>query len=1450
MPSAPRDALGLCLGASSISLAVVRPGHGTASIIRARSRAHGGDPASTLRAMLEDVPGWRAMPVAVTGRKLRSMVRLPSLSEPEAVELAARHVLGPEGDPVSVLCAGGETFMAYGLDARRQVRDIQSGNKCASGTGEFLLQQLGRMGLGVEDLAGLDPDAKPYAVSGRCSVFCKSDCTHALNKGAPRDRVAAGLGRMMAEKCAELLQNLPLGRVLLTGGCAANAYLTRFLRPHVGELVIPAEAPWFEALGAALWALEHRPEPPGGGDILLPRSGSFLTLAPLRAALHRVEFKDHPRGQARPGDEVLVGLDVGSTTTRGVVLRRSDAAVLAGEYLRTQGDPIGASRQVYASLAAQLGAPVRVRGIGVTGSGRAIAALHAQATAAINEIVAHATAAAHYDPQVDTIFEIGGQDAKYTLLSAGQPCDSAMNEACSAGTGSFLEESARESLGVDTRDIADLALQAAFTPNFNDQCAAFIGSDIKVAAQEGLGLPEILAGLVHSVCLNYVSRVKGSRPVGRRVFMQGGVCYNRAVPAAMAMLTGRTVVVPPDPGLMGALGVALEVDRRMRQGLLAEADFDLEELAARQAGQREPFVCRGGKGGQRGCDRGCTIARIEVGGKVHPFGGICNRFDNLRRGADPDTASLDVVQARQRRVFRDLEAPGGSRPTVGVSRSYLTNRYFPLFNAFFRELGFDPVLPARADPEGIKRRGSALCFPGELAHGFLADLLTREPDALFLPHVKAVPAAPGQRVSCTCVLLQGEPFALKAAFPELAAFGPRLLVPTLDFTHGVRAAAKAFIQVGRQLGASSRQGERAFQAGLEAQRACRADLSRLGRDALARLADMPDTPGVVIFGRTYNAFAPQANKAVPEKLATRGAMAIPCDILPLDQARAARSMYWGQGRTIMAAARTVSAAPGLYGTYITNFSCGPDSFLLGYFREEMGDKPSLTLELDSHTADAGLETRLEAFLDIAAIHARTRPGSRPVSSSGSGHGPGTSPALPGTTGADAARSASGDAGAFRPAQVEQGPSGPGVRASDGNWLPLTHSRVRLLLPSMNPYGSALAAASLAAHGIRGVALPPADEAALQLGRAHSTCKECLPLQLTVGTLLKHLEERPDGQVSAYFMPGAQGPCRFGQYSEFTARLIERLRIPDTAVFTPVADAGYSGLPGAVTLGIWRAVVLGDAFEEMRSLLLAAARDPGDAVALLDAAYAEMLSVMGGPWKQALARLEHLARELGAIPLRAARRDVPTLALVGEIYVRHDPLSRQNLVERLAARGFAVRTSPVTEWIFYTDWLQNAGLTENPGLAGRLRQFVKGRAYRRIRRALAPTGLISPAQPGAAQLVRAGQAFLSPRLTGETILTVGAALHEILDHACGVISLGPFGCMPSRLAEAVLSGAFTTATLESLEPGRTRGLHRDHGGRLPFLSLETDGNPFPQLIEARLEAFCLQAARLHEILSRR
>jgi len=630
------NSLGLCLGASTVSIVhmAMKKSESKPRIVKSSLHIHEGDPKQTLLAALKNFDLKSFDRIAATGRKFRKFVNLSSIPEPEAVELAYEFVKPKSISCPAIVSAGGETFMVYVLNRLGQISNVVTGNKCASGTGEFLLQQLRRMNVSMEEAAQWAATENPHHVSGRCSVFCKSDCTHATNKGIPKSKVTAGLCKMMANKILELLKKVERQNIMITGGTARNRMMIEYLHKEIPGLIVPEEAPYFEAMGAALWALNNKTAPFAGiANLFKKEITSFDTLSPLLNFKDMVEFKTIDMGNIiKPGDVCILGLDVGSTTTKAILLRKEDNSMLASIYLRTNGDPIGASRNCYRNILEQIKEKVdpdeiSITGLGVCGSGRQIAGLHALTKGVINEIIAHATAAVYFDSKVDTIFEIGGQDAKYTYITNAVPSDYAMNEACSAGTGSFLEESAYETLGIKMDDIADIAFKGKNPPNFNDQCAAFISSDIKNAIHEGVKHEDIVAGLVYSICMNYSNRVKGNKPVGEKVFMQGGVCYNKAIPFAMAALVGKPIIVPPEPGLMGAFGVALEIKKRIETGLMAEKDFNLGTLADREVKYGKNFICRGGK---EKCDRRCEIAMIELEGKKYPFGGACNRYYNLR----------------------------------------------------------------------------------------------------------------------------------------------------------------------------------------------------------------------------------------------------------------------------------------------------------------------------------------------------------------------------------------------------------------------------------------------------------------------------------------------------------------------------------------------------------------------------------------------------------------------------------------------------------------------------------------------------------------------------------------------------------------------------------------------------------------------------------------------------
>lgn len=1397
---------------------------GNVKIVRANTTPHEGNPRSAISNMVDASLLRSVDSIAVTGRKLKNKIKASSISEPEAVEHAYNYLKHSCRNVDVIVSAGGETFIAYKLDREGRIINVFTGNKCASGTGEFFLQQIKRMDLGVEEAVSVADLENPYKVAGRCSVFCKSDCTHALNKGALKERVTAGLCEMMAVKVLELLKKTEYNRVMIVGGASANTAMVNFLKKEISDLCVPEQANYFEAFGAALWALETVTIPVGDpGELFIDGESSFSCLPAIKDFLPKVTFKQAIRQKAQKGDVCIIGLDVGSTTTKAVVMRTNDNAILASCYLRTNGDPIQASRHCYREVNSQLEEEVQITGLGVTGSGRQIAGLHALTPAVINEIIAHAAAAVYFDPQVDTIFEIGGQDAKYTYITNGVASDYAMNEACSAGTGSFLEEAARESLYIGTEEIGDIALDSCRPLNFSDQCAAFISSDIKSAIQEGAVVPDLAAGLVYSICMNYINRVKGNRAVGRKVFMQGGVCYNKAVPAAMAALTGKNIVVPPEPGLMGAFGVALEVKNKIALGLLEPLGFELAELAEREAVYGEPFICAGGR---EKCDRKCAISRIKIKGKTYPFGGACNKYANLvRNHKELDTERLDLVKVREKLVFEKYGSERGVRllapnnKTVAINNSLLTNTLYPLYYNFFTALGFDVLLCGDIDKEGVERRGAEFCYPVEIAHGSLMGTIRLNPDIFFLPHVGSMPVANGIETKVTCPFVQAEPYYLKAAFDELK--GKVVLNPVLNFSNGYEGARENFIKIGKDLGFQPGVAREAYTMAVSAQNEFVAECKAIGREFLAEMERHPEDTAVVLFGRPYNAFTQKANMGIPQKFATRGYRIIPYDFLPYDDEEPAENMFWALGQAILKASRFVKRHNRLFPAYITNFSCGPDSFIVGFFRCIMENKPSLTLELDSHSADAGLDTRIEAFLDVVKSYIEIN---RDIEEP--------------------------EVRSFKPAEVINENGTTWVMDSRGERYRLNHPRVHVLMPSMGDIGSKMLAASLRHLGVRATAAPSPAANELKIGKGHATCKECLPLILTVGSLFDYLDKRyDDGELLVYFMPTSSGPCRFGQYNVLIKNLIQKMQLEDVTQISLTCENGYAGLGTDFTIRAFQAVIISDVLEEIYSAILTIARDKEKAMEVYNEVCEKIIySVEKDSWKNLKEKLREAARSLKRIEVLQPLEQTPKTALVGEIYVRRDGFSRQYLVEKLAQKGIMVRTAPIAEWIYYCDYLIKNNLSADTGKKGfigtYIEQFFKNSYERTIKDIFSRSGLYEAHRVDVEKMISNVTDLISPSLTVETILTVGSAITEVVEEVAGVISIGPFGCMPSRIAEAVINTKMSERKMVIARDKELVARVMQRYPSLPFIAVETDGNSFPQVIEARLEIFCLQVKRMH------
>jgi predicted nucleotide-binding protein (sugar kinase/HSP70/actin superfamily) len=317
-------------------------------------------------------------------------------------------------------------------------------------------------------------------------------------------------------------------------------------------------------------------------------------------------------------------------------------------------------------------------------------------------------------------------------------------------------------------------------------------------------------------------------------------------------------------------------------------------------------------------------------------------------------------------------------------------------------------------------------------------------------------------------------------------------------------------------------------------------------------------------------------------------------------------------------------------------------------------------------------------------------------------------------------------------------------------------------------------------------------------------------------------------------------------------LVKRLEIPDVALFALSSENSYVGMGEDFERRGWWAVIVSDVIEDIRSMLLTNAKETENAMQVFNEEWRKILNQMeGGDYEDLERQLTLSAQRFGAIPLKRSPESVPIITLAGEIFVRRDTLSRQHLTERLAQMGFATVCSPVAEWVLYCNYMVDAGL--NPEdmtflekIKFKIRNKFQARYERRIKAILSTSGLVTSGPLNIDKIINNARPYISRNLPGEAILTVGASLTEVVSHSCGVIAIGPFGCMPNRLSESILNETMNRKDKLATDPNnkQLRSVLSEVED-LPFLAIESDGSPFPQLINAKLETFCLRAERLHQ-----
>jgi len=1306
-------------------------------------------------------------------------------------------------------------------DGRPVIVDHALNEICAAGTGSFLDQQACRLGVSIEDEFGdlVLRSERPAVIAGRCSVFAKSDMIHLQQAGTPTEDIVAGLCYALARN---YMSNLGKGRrfqkpVAFQGGVAANKGVVKafedLLGLESGELIIPQHFKIMGAIGAAITALEGRND----NCFSLQKATEHLrqyvaekAKEAKRSHLRPLISKGTSFGSLKetPGlgegqkQKVYLGIDVGASSVKVVALDEHKD-LLAKRYILREGEPIEVVKKVLADVGDEIAERVEIQGVGVTGSGRYFVGDFVGADLAVNEITAQARATLEIDKTVDTILEIGGQDSKYIRLKNGAVVDFEMNKVCAAGTGSFLQEQAGRLNVSMEREFSDLALTSEAPVDLGTRCTVFMESDLIHHQQVGAPKEDLLAGLAYSIANNYIEKVVGNKRIGQNVCFQGGVAGNESVVAAFENILGRAVAVPEAHKVTGAIGAALIVMEK-RKGSPVRSSFAGFRLHDREYGV-ESFQCRH-------CPNSCEIKRVSIGGRLRSFyGGICDRYD-IVAGSPATTAQEDGPQYHRSLAAEDLpdlfrereemfmryyrgDELDPSSPAIGIPRILMFFEQFPLWAAFFAALKLRVVLSDRTNSKlvhrGLQEVLAETCYPAKVAYGHMANLIEKGVDCVFLPSVIDLEKG-GDDVnrSYNCPYIQAIPFMLGAAFDTKI----KIVSPTIFMAEEKRNLEAQMMQIGKEFGKESKDITAAIAAALEAQEEFERWRLKRGQEVLESLGR--GKKGVVVIGKPYNVHDVGLNLNISKKLRKLGIMAIPYDMLSLDSVRLPpqySNLVWKNEQNLLRAAMLVKQSRGLSPIMITNYGCGPDAFFAKYLEDTMGEDPYLVLEVDEHSGDAGMMTRLEAFLDTL-----NRPKGE-ISEEG-----GEDLSVVGSQGAISI---------FKPSKK--------IRELE-----------RTLYIFNGSGHSHIWAAALQSVGIDARVLPMPDELSEELGRKYVSTKECHPYLVTTGDLVKKVQSEDfDPDRSAFVTLNFDGSCRLSQYGLSQKLTLKKLGLSQVPVIAPITSIRHDeatrmfGLKWAAA--IWKGWLATDVLLKKLLHTRPYETNKGESDRVYQKAIEELSSAtVNGSFPEALGKS---IAAMNAIPVKRESR--PIIGVVGEFYSCMNPWANNDIVKNLESLGAEVRYGPSTTdyLVYFNEMYPSIHASRGEYLASlyyclRRRWFMGWK--NKIERMLGD-GLYDDCRvPRVAERVRAIAPYVTEAIDPVVTVNMSKAEGYAARGCSGIANLIVLNC---------LYGTLTTAIYKKLQ--------REHN-RIPILTMTYEGLK-PTNEQTRIEAFMHQAKLYHD-----
>ena len=1355
--------LGIDIGSTTVKVSIIEDG---GKLLFADYKRHFANIQETLADLLregEEKLGALTVEPVITGSgglTLSKHLGIPFVQEVVAVATSLKDY-APQTD-VAIELGGEDAKIIYftgGIDQRMN-------GICAGGTGSFIDQMASLL---QTDASGLNEYAKNYKaiypIAARCGVFAKTDIQPLINEGATKEDLSASIFQAVVNQTISgLACGKPIrGNVAFLGGplhflSELRAAFIRTLNLGADQIIAPDHSHLFAAIGAAM---NSDPKTTASLHDLIERLSHGIK---MDFEVKRMEplFTDeadyekfrtrHASHDVKKGDlatyegNCYLGIDAGSTTTK-VALVGEDGSLLYRFYSNNNGSPLATAIRAMQEIHDQLPEKAQIAYSCSTGYGEALLKSALMLDEGEVETISHYYAAAAFEPDVDCILDIGGQDMKCIKIKDGTVDSVQLNEACSSGCGSFIETFAK-SLNYSVQDFAKEALFAKNPTDLGTRCTVFMNSNVKQAQKEGASVADISAGLAYSVIKNAlfkVIKITNASDLGKHVVVQGGTFYNDAVLRSFEKISGCEAVRPDIAGIMGAYGAAL-IARERYDASKTTTMLPIDKISS--------LTYKTTMARCQGCTNHCvlTINRFD-GGRQFVTGNRCERGLGGNK-QKKDIPNLFDYKYHRMFDYEPLTADLAPRGTVGIPRVLNMYENYPFWAVFFRELGYRTVLSPKSTRQiyelGIESIPSeSECYPAKLAHGHIEWLIRQGLTYIFYPCVpyerNETPEA-GNHYNCPMVTSYAE--NIKNNVESLTDHKVHFRNPFMAFTNEEILTKRLVEEFTRDQSIPEKEIRAAAHKAWQELIASRQDMEKKGEEVIAWLKETGHH-GIVLAGRPYHV-DPEINHGIPELITSYGFAVLTEDSVS-HLGRVDRPLIvtdqWMYHSRLYEAASYVKTQPNLDLIQLNSFGCGLDAVTTDQVNDILtrSGKIYTLLKIDEVNNLGAARIRVRSL--IAAIRVREmRHYHKPIVSSA---------------------------------------------YSRVYFTKEMKKNYTILCPQMSPIHFDLIEPAVRSCGYNLEVLQNSDRTAVDTGLKYVNNDACYPSLIVVGQIMDALlSGKYDLEHTAVIMSQTGGGCRASNYIGFIRRALERAGMPQIPVISLNAN-GMETNPGfKITLPLltkaMQAVVYGDLFMRVLYATRPYEAKAGSANALHEKWKAICIKSLQ---KRSLSMAEFnrnirgIVHDFDELPRRNVQK--PRVGIVGEILVKFSPLANNHVVELLEAEGAEAVMPDLLDFLLYCFYNSNFKADNlggkrstahlcNMGIS--LLEYFRRTCRRELERS---THFLPPAR--IQDLASMAKHYVSlGNQTGEGWFLTGEMLELIHSGTTNIICTQPFGCLPNHI----------------------------------------------------------------------